>query len=98
MKEQKRFVILMRVISCMMLVSMFLLVSCRSTKKVIYLQDVDPLKQQEIEQKYEVIIHKDDLLAIMVNSKTPELAVPFNMPMVPYELGRGTTGQYRVLG
>ena len=57
MKEQKRFVILMRVISCMMLVSMFLLVSCRSTKKVIYLQDVDPLKQQEIEQKYEVIIH-----------------------------------------
>ena len=68
MKEQKRFVILMRVISCMMLVSMFLLVSCRSTKKVIYLQDVDPLKQQEIEQKYEVIIHKDDLLAIMVIS------------------------------
>ena len=98
MKEQKRFVILMRVISCMMLVSMFLLVSCRSTKKVIYLQDVDPLKQQEIEQKYEVIIHKDDLLAIMVNSKNPELAVPFNMPMVTYELGRETTGQYRVLG
>ena len=98
MKEQKRFVILMRVIQGMMLVSLFLLGSCRSTKKVIYLQDVDPLKQQEIEQKYEVIIHKDDLLAIMVNSKNPELAVPFNMPMVTYELGRETSSQYRVLG
>lgn len=109
MKTQKQAVIstpfllakrgyLMRVIQGMMLVSLFLLGSCRSTKKVIYLQDVDPLKQQEIEQKYEVIIHKDDLLAIMVNSKNPELAVPFNMPMVTYELGRETSGQYRVLG
>ena len=39
--------------------------SCASSKKVVYLQDVVPLKQQDIEQKYEVYIHNDDLLAIM---------------------------------
>ena len=72
--------------------------ACTSTKKIIYLQDVVPLKQQEIEQKYEVIIHGDDLLAIMVNSPDPELALPFNMPMVSYQLGSNTGGQQRVLG
>lgn len=72
--------------------------ACTSTKKIIYLQDVVPLKQQEIEQKYEVIIHGDDLLAIMANSRDPELALPFNMPMVSYQLGSNTGGQQRVLG
>ena len=72
--------------------------ACTSTKKIIYLQDVVPLKQQEIEQKYEVIIHGDDLLAVMVNSRDPELALPFNMPMVSYQLGSNTGGQQRVLG
>ena len=72
--------------------------ACISPKKIIYLQDVVPLKQQEIEQKYEVIIHGDDLLAIMVNSRDPELALPFNMPMVSYQLGSNTGGQQRVLG
>lgn len=73
--------------------------ACTSTKNIIYLQDVVPLKQQEIEQKYEVIIHGDDLLAIMVNSRDPELAMPFNMPMVTYQLGTlGSSGQQRVLG
>ena len=72
--------------------------ACTSTKKIIYLQDVVPLEQQEIEQKYEVIIHGDDLLAIMVNSRDPELALPFNMPMVSYQLGSNAGGQQRVLG
>ena len=74
--------------------------SCASSKKVVYLQDVVPLKQQDIEQKYEVYVHNDDLLAIMVNSKNPELALPFNMPMVTYQLGSGSTnsGSQRVLG
>lgn len=72
--------------------------SCASSKKVVYLQDVVPLKQQTIEQKYEVYIHNDDLLAIMVNSKNPELALPFNMPMVSYQLGSENAPQQRVLG
>ena len=36
----------------------------------------------------------------MVNSKDPELTLPFNLPMVTYQLGTngGATGQQRVLG
>lgn len=75
-----------------------LFTGCRSSKKIVYLQDVVPLKQQEIEQKYEVFIHNDDLLSIMVNCKNPELALPFNMPVVSYQLGGQTTGSQRVLG
>ena len=77
-----------------------LLGSCASPKNIIYMQDVEPFRQGNIEQIYEPIIHEDDLLAIMVNSRDPELALPFNMPMVTYQLGtnNGTTGQQRVLG
>ncbi|MDH6305595.1 protein involved in polysaccharide export with SLBB domain [Parabacteroides sp. PH5-13] len=71
---------------------------CASEKEVVYLQDVIPLKQQVIEQNYDVIIHEDDLLAIMVNSKDPELALPFNMPMITYQLGYQTSAQQRILG
>lgn len=82
-----------------MLLSWVILFSaCNSTKEVVYLQDVIPLKQQDIERKYEVFIHEDDLLAIMVNSKDPELALPFNMPMVTYQIGSEGGGQQRVLG
>lgn len=80
---------------------MVLATACTSRKEIVYLQDVVPLKQQEIDQKYEVIIHSDDLLSIMVNSKDPELALPFNLPMVTYQLGtNGGIGssQQRVLG
>lgn len=82
-----------------MLLSWVILFSaCNSTKEVVYLQDVVPLKQQDIERKYEVFIHEDDLLAIMVNSKDPELALPFNMPMVTYQIGSESGGQQRILG
>lgn len=82
-----------------MLLSWVILFSaCNSTKEVVYLQDVIPLKQQDIERKYEVFIHEDDLLAIMVNSKDPELALPFNMPMVTYQIGSEGGGQQRILG
>lgn len=74
--------------------------ACTSPKEVIYLQDVQPLKQQVIDKQYEIVIHEDDLLSIMVNSKNPELALPFNMPMVTYQLGTNgsSSGQQRVLG
>lgn len=79
-----------------------LLSACTSPKKILYLQDVDAYKTQNIENTYQVLIHQDDLLAIMVNSRNPELALPFNMPMVTYQLGtEGSTnsyGQQRVLG
>ena len=58
------------------------LASCSAPKEVLYLQDIASIKEENIDKNYEVIIHKDDLLAILVNSKDPELALPFNMPVV----------------
>lgn len=71
---------------------------CGSRKDVVYLQDVEPLKQEKIERQFQMYIHEDDLLAIMVNSKDPELALPFNMPLVTYQIGSQTTSQQRILG
>jgi polysaccharide export outer membrane protein len=81
-------------------VIVLLCAGCASPREVLYLQDVDPLKQQTISQNYEMIIHRDDLLAIMVNSKDPDLAMPFNMPLTTYQLGTtgGSYGVQRVLG
>ena len=75
-----------------------LLASCSAPKEVLYLQDIATVKEENIDKNYEVIIHKDDLLAILVNSKDPELALPFNMPVVTFQIGAQTTTQQRLLG
>lgn len=74
-----------------------LLTACTAPKEVLYLQDIKELKQENIEKGYEVKIHEDDLLGIVVNSKEEELALPFNMPMVSYQIGSNYQ-QPRVVG
>lgn len=73
------------------------LAACSAPKEVLYLQDIATIKQEKIEKGYEVKIHKDDLLAIIVNSKDEELALPFNMPMVSYQIG-SNYNQPRIVG
>ena len=73
-----------------------LLAAC--SKEVLYLQDISLIKEEAIDKSYEVIIHKDDLLAIIVNSKDPELALPFNMPLVSYQIGGQNVSQQRLVG
>jgi polysaccharide export outer membrane protein len=89
-------------ISAITLFALCLLQGCASRRDVVYLQDVDPLAKQTVSADYEMTIAPDDLLAIMVNSKEPDLALPFNMPMVTYQLGSssasGGYGVQRVLG
>lgn len=65
------------------------LTACASRKEIVYLQDMPPFEKEQISREYEVKIQKDDLLGITVNSKNPELALPFNMPVVAYQAGRG---------
>lgn len=74
--------------------------ACTSPKNVLYLQDVEALHEQSIEQNNEIVIHQDDQLAIMVNCKDVELALPFNMPVVTYQAGTNgvPNGQQRILG
>ena len=84
--------------NCVFLCLIAFLASCSAPKEVLYLQDIASIKEENIDKNYEVIIHKDDLLAILVNSKDPELALPFNMPVVTYQIGAQTTAEQRLLG
>ncbi len=88
----------MRFLNKCLLCLLAILASCSAPQEVLYLQDIASLKEEVIDKNYEVIIHKDDLLAILVNSKDPELAMLFNMPMVSFQIGSTTSGQQRLLG
>ena len=76
----------------------FLLAGCDATEKITYFQNVSPNKQQTIRQLPDITIGKDDLLAIIINSKDPELALPFNMPLTTFQIGSQTVPQHRLLG
>ncbi|MCI6522355.1 MAG: polysaccharide biosynthesis/export family protein [bacterium] len=61
------------------LLAVVILSSCATRKDFVYLQDMDELQEYPMIQKYEAIIHRDDRLSIIVNSKNPELSLPFNV-------------------
>lgn len=82
----------------MALALLFLFASCGSVKKTVYFQDIEKDTVQQVLQQYEVKVHKDDLLSIVVNSTNPELAVPFNSPVVSHQIGGNPYGQATVLG
>ncbi len=52
--------------------------SCASHKRIWYLQDAIPYTPEQIEQQGQIRIQPFDRLTIVVNSKDPLLAVPFN--------------------
>ena len=72
--------------------------SCASQKMTSYLQGVDQTIVQDIEQSYEIRIQPDDLIAILVNSRSPELAQMFNLPVIAYQTEARLIGQNRALG
>lgn len=68
------------------LLSVFLLASCTSYKKVPYLQGAENLSKEELSKlntQYTQKIMPSDLLSITVNATIPEAAVPFNLPLIP---------------
>lgn len=60
------------------LLSVILLASCASQKRAWYLQDAQPFTPEQILQNGQIRIKPLDRLTVIVNSKDPELAVPFN--------------------
>ena len=75
-----------------------LLASCVTPKDIIYFQDAGNYSLYNNVESYEVRIHHDDLLAIMVNSQSSEAALPFNLPIANYYVGGDSYGQQRLLG
>jgi polysaccharide export outer membrane protein len=67
-------------------ISLLLVVSCNSYKKIVYLQNAgEPINLQDSTMAIatEPDLKAGDLLVITVNSPTPELSLPFNLPLVP---------------
>ena len=77
---------------------MVLLTSCLTPAHVVYFQDADDYARYVNIAPYEVFIHQDDLLAIMVNSTATEAAIPYNLPISNYYVGGESYGQQRLLG
>ena len=62
------------------LFTVLLFSSCATRKDLVYLRDMEELKEYPVYQKYEAVIHRDDRLSITVSCKNPELTLPFNIP------------------
>lgn len=61
--------------------------SCVSSKKFLYLQDMQPGEPYPVEIEHEAVIMKDDRLRITVSNKNPELALPFNIHGGSFRVG-----------
>jgi len=63
----------------MTLIFVTLFFSCAPRKEVIYYQNIDQIKFKKDDSSYEVKIHPDDLLMIIVGAFDSETAAPFNL-------------------
>ncbi len=84
-----------------LLLSPVLLLSCISQKEIVYLQDATVNELTKIQNYQEITIQPQDILSIIVSSRTPELTFPFNLSTASYQVGGEippSMGQQRLLG
>lgn len=84
----------------LLMLSLVLLASCFTPKKVVYLQDLQPGVMEALKEDYEAKIKKDDLLQILIMAQSPEAAKPFNLSSLAQEMsttGGGNQDQYSYL-
>lgn len=62
-----------------------LLGSCASRKDMVYLYEQEGGVQTEVNHSYEPKLQPDDILSIIVNSNSPELAGKFNPGLVAFQ-------------
>ena len=63
---------------------MLFLNSCIVSKKVVYVEDMKADSTYAVVDAHPLRVQKGDRLSIVVRSKTPELAAPFNMDHIGY--------------
>lgn len=79
----------------------FFFSSCRTSRKIVYMQDVVVNTPENIAVNPGIIIQPKDMLSIIVSCKNPELSTMFNLPVVSYQAGSeigANVGQQRLLG
>lgn len=70
--------------------------ACKTSEKVIYMQDVQVNTPQKIENSHVIKIEPKDMLSIVVSSDDPTVSKIFNLPVSANQAGtdRSTTGSY----
>ncbi len=66
------------------------LASCKTSEKIVYIQDVEPGVPQKISPEQTILIQPKDMMSIVVSSKDPDLAAMFNLPISSYRAGTDT--------
>ena len=72
-------------------VAAVLLTSCGKSKQIEYFQDVKDGSTLTLVESKIIKVKPNDKLTIAVNSRNPELAMPFNLPYISTRLGQGST-------
>jgi len=63
--------------------------SCTTTKDIVYMQNIDQIKLEEIISRYEAKIKKDDLLSIIVSGPDKQVVMPYNLTLSDNSLTGG---------
>ena len=61
--------------------------SCKTSEKVVYLQDVKLDMPERLQESTGITIQPKDMLSIVISCKDPELAAMFNLPVISYQAG-----------
>lgn len=59
----------------------FLAVSCTTAKDILYFQNIDQVRPEKIDAKYEPVISKDDKLQIIVSGPDKTVVTPYNFTL-----------------
>lgn len=77
----------MKKLKFLVIVCCLALASCKTYKNINYIQDVQVNTTESIAENQGIRIQPKDMLSIVVSSKTPELAMAFNLPAITYQAG-----------
>lgn len=81
----------MKHLNLLTLLVAILFVGCNAQQRVLYIQDVESGAEIEIPENFQIRIKPLDQLTIIVNSKNPELALPFNSASTYTGLSKGVS-------
>lgn len=68
-------------------------VSCTSAKDILYFQNIDKVKTEKINAKYEPVISKDDKLQIIISGPDKTVITPYNFTLSDMMAGAATASQ-----
>lgn len=71
----------------------FMIISCATSKDILYFQDIDEIKKQQIQAEYTTHIAKDDLLNIVVTAPDKTVVMPFNLTLNENMMGGYASSQ-----